>query len=181
MIRLFVGLALPGEITRSLAGLAHGLAGARWVEERNLHLTLRFIGEVAEPVAEDIHHELAAIGAAGFGLDIKGLGLFGDGHRAHTLWAGVERGAPLVDLAGRVDAAVIRGGARPEPRRFTPHITLARIKDCAPAQVQDFIATMPHPRWDNVVMADFVLFQSALTRHGAQYDVLARYPLGADI
>jgi 2'-5' RNA ligase len=178
MIRLFVGLELDAMVADDLARRGFGLAGARWVERHDLHLTLRFIGEVMEPVAEEIHHQLAAIRLAPFAIDISGLGLFGDGHRAHTLWAGVTRSPALAQLAERVDSACLRGGAKPDSKRFTPHITLARIKDCQPSQVQDFIASQPHPSHLGMAVSHFSLFESRLSRQGAHYDVLERYGLG---
>lgn len=178
MIRLFVGLDLPPDLAETLAGLGCGLPGARWVPARNLHLTLRFIGEIDEAAAEEIHHQLARVAAESFALTVAGLGLFGDSRHAHTLWAGIERSEPLARLAGRVDAAVVRAGQKPEPRRFTPHVSLARLKGCDPAQIQAFIAGAPMVRAEAVPVGDFVLFRSVLGRGGPEYDVLERYPLG---
>lgn len=178
MIRLFTAIELPAELAERLAAQGVGLPGARWVAAHNLHLTLRFIGEVDEAAAEEIHAQLLAVTAPPFTLTLAGLGLFGDRHRAHTLWQGVERSAALALLAGRVDAAVVRAGLPPEPRKFAPHISLARIKDSPPGRIQAFIAAAPSHRAETVAVDGFALFRSILGRHGPEYDVLERYPLG---
>lgn len=178
MIRLFVGIGFDAELAERIAGLQRGLPGARWVEPRNLHLTLRFVGEVDEGLAEEIHHGLAALTEPPFALTLAGMGLFGDRRQAHTLWLGVERSEALSRLAARVDSAVIQAGAKPEPRRFNPHVTLARLKDAPPARIQDFIDASGHFREEHVAVDRFTLFRSTLGRQGAQYDGLADYPLG---
>jgi len=176
MIRLFAGLEFPDELSGRIAALAFGLPGARWVAARNLHLTLRFIGEVSEAAAEDIHTELASVPFDPFTLILAGFGLFGDRHRAHTLWLGVERSEALSRLAAKVEQAVVRAGQPAEPRKFSPHVTLARLRDSPPARLQDFISAAPGLR-ANVAADHFCLFQSLLGRGGAEYHVLERYPL----
>jgi 2'-5' RNA ligase len=178
MIRLFVGLGFDEDLTACIAALEQGLPGARWVEPRNLHLTLRFIGEVDEDLAEEIHHGLSGLAEAPFALTLTGLGLFGDRHQARTLWLGVERSEPLARLAARVDSVVVRAGAKPEPRKFNPHVTLARLKDTPAGRIQDFIASTAHFRADHVAVERVTLFRSTLGRQGAQYDALEHYLLG---
>jgi len=139
VIRLFVGIAIDAAVAARLAPLAAGIPGARWVAARNLHLTLRFIGEVDDGLAEDIHLALAAVESPGFALDLEGLGIFGGG-KPHTLWAGV-RSEPLLErLQGRVDAAVERTGCPPEPRKFTAHVTLARLGAGAAPRIPAYLA-----------------------------------------
>jgi RNA 2',3'-cyclic 3'-phosphodiesterase len=178
VIRLFVGIGFEDDLAERIAGLQRGLPGARWVERSNLHLTLRFIGEVDEGLAEDIHHGLAALALPPFALTLAGLGLFGDRHQAHTLWLGVEKSEPLSLLAGRVDSAVVQAGAKPETRKYNPHVTLARLKDTPPARLQDFIEATGPFREEHVAVDRFTLFRSTLGRQGAQYDALEHYSLG---
>ncbi|OAN50256.1 2'-5' RNA ligase [Paramagnetospirillum marisnigri] len=178
MIRLFVALELPPATRARLVALGGGLEGARWVEFHNLHLTLRFIGEVDEAQAEDIHHELASIRAEPLDWVLSGLGLFGDRHRAHTLWAGVELSDALERLAAKVDAAVLRAGVKPDPKRYTPHVTLARLKNTPPPRIQAFMAGCPVIGPEVIPAEEFCLYRSRLGRHGPDYDVLERYPLG---
>ncbi len=178
MIRLFVGIGFGEDLTARIAALQRGLPGARWVERDDLHLTLRFIGEVDEGLAEEIHHGLANLAEAPFTLTLTGLGLFGDRHQARTLWLGVERSEPLSRLASRIDSVVIQAGGQPEPRKFNPHVTLARLKDTPAGRIQDFIAATGHFREEHVTVERVTLFRSTLGRHGAHYDALEHYPLG---
>ncbi|KIL98013.1 2'-5' RNA ligase [Paramagnetospirillum magnetotacticum MS-1] len=178
MIRLFVGIGFDEELSARMAALQRGLPGARWVDPADLHLTLRFIGEVAEDLAEEIHLGLAALAEPPFALTLSGLGLFGDRHRAHTLWVGVERSDALSRLASRIESAVVRAGASPEPRKFNPHVTLARLKDTPSGRLQDFIDASGPFREELVAVERFTLFRSTLGRQGAHYDALEHYPLG---
>jgi 2'-5' RNA ligase len=175
MIRLFVGLALPDDIAGRLAVMAAGIPGARWVERRNLHLTLRFIGEVEEGVAQEIHECLGEIRAAGFDLAITGFGTFGRS-KLNALWAAVEKNSEIVHLQAKVDAALVRAGIAPEGRKFVPHVTLARLKDPPVARVQEFIAGNSPFRAEFSV-ENFILFRSRLGRGGAEYEAVGEYPL----
>ena len=178
MIRLFVALELPPALAGRLAAQGFGLPGARWLPARNLHLTLRFIGDVDEAAAEDIHDRLTAVTAPSFTLTLAGPGLFGDRHRAHTLWLGVERSDDLTRLAAKVEAAVVKAGQPPEKRKFAPHITLARVKGASPDRLGEVIAAPPPVSGESFAVDGFSLFRSTLGRGGPEYDVLESYPLG---
>ena len=177
MIRLFVGIALPGEVRQRLAGLCSGLAGARWVEPANMHLSLRFIGPVDEGVAEDVDAALAGVREPAFDLSVRRLDAFGSGQRVRTVWAGLAPSARLAHLHGKVETAVVRAGLQPDGRRFTPHVTIARLKNAGGARVGAFIeahgglAAMPF------AVRHFTLFESVLGRQGARYRAVAEYPL----
>lgn len=177
MIRLFVGLELPEDLAARLAALGGGIPGARWVEARNLHLTLRFIGEVDEGVAAELDEALAALAAPGFELALDGFGAFGGGRRLHTLWAGVERVPALVHLRDKVETAVVRLGLPSEPRKFSPHVTLARLRDTPAGRVHDFIAGTSPFHLGPWPVDHFTLFRSHLSRNGAEYERLERYAL----
>lgn len=177
MIRLFVAIDLPDEVRRHLALLSGGIPGARWMEPGSYHVTLRFIGEVAEDTAEDIHAALDSIHVPAFELGLGGVGAFSQGHRAHTLFAGVDRTQPLQHLHDKIDRAVTRLGLPPDGRKFAPHITLARLKDAAPDKIQDFLATNNLFRHGPFPVARFTLFSSHLGRSGAVYTAEADYAL----
>lgn len=181
MIRLFVGLALPDALRERLAVLACGLPNARWVEARNLHVTLRFIGEVDEATGQDVHESLSEVRAPPLDLMLNGLGTFQSGRRANALWAGVERVPELVHLRDKVESAVVRAGLAPEPRRFLPHVTLARLKDAPLHRVQSYIAANNLFRAGPERIEQFVLFSSHLGRAGADYTAEAEYPLKVDM
>jgi len=177
VIRLFVGIGLDPSLAQSLAPLASGLPGARWVEGRNLHVTLRFIGEIEEGLARELHDLLADIAAPAFELSLAGFGTFGS-KRPHTLWVGVTREPAIERLRDKVESAMVRGGCPPEPRRFMPHVTLARLKDTPVSRVQDFIAGNSPFHAGPCPVTHFTLFRSYLSRAGAEYQVVAEYPLG---
>jgi 2'-5' RNA ligase len=176
MIRLFVALSLPDAVADRLAGMAGGIPAARWAEARNLHITLRFIGEVDEAQAADIDTALLGIHAAAFDLGLEGLGTFG-GRVAHTLWAGIPRLHALLHLQERVEAAMGRAGLVAEGRKYTPHVTLARCKASPPGRVQDFIARHSPFRVEPFAVERFHLYQSHLGHNGPDYRRLADYPL----
>ena len=176
MIRLFVGLALPGAAARRLESLGGGVPGARWVEARNLHITLRFFGEVEEGLAAEIHETLAGLRAPAFALSLDGFGTFGRTKPNH-LWAAVERAPGLLHLQARVETAVARLGLPPEGRKYLPHVTLARFKDAPVGRIQDFIARNSPFHAGPWTADHFILYRSHLGRSGAEYEALAEYPL----
>jgi 2'-5' RNA ligase len=142
MIRLFVAIELPEDVREALEPLQGGLPGARWTPSENLHLTLRFIGEVQEPAAEEIAEALWRIRAEGFRLALKGIGKFGGESRrspARLLYAGVAHERGLSDLAMRVEQALTGIGLPSETRKFHAHITLGRLRDTPPHRLADFI------------------------------------------
>ena len=105
------------------------MPGAKWVDPGNFHLTLRFLGEIGEDAASDVDDALSRLRSRRFTLQISGTGVFGGGESPRSLWAGVERDAELVALRDKIEQALIRIGLRPEPRKFSPHVTLARLRN----------------------------------------------------
>ena len=178
MVRLFVALGLPERIRLRLATLAVGIDGARWVPPENLHVTLRFIGEVAEDRAEDVDSALAAVRARPFALSLAGVGHFGKLRKARSVWAAVEANDLLNRLQASVESAVVRAGFPAEARKFRPHVTLARIKGETGHHVANFLSEHGDFRAPPFEVRDFILYESQLTRHGAMYRPLSRYGLG---
>ena len=178
MLRLFVGLALPEEIRARLAEICAGVPGARWVAPENLHITLRFIGEVAEPDAQALHDALSQIRSPGFSLELAGADMFASGRRVKSLWVAVTPVPELLLLQERVELATQRAGLTAEGRKFKPHVTLARLKDTPSVRARDFVAQYGLFRAGPLAVDHFTLFESRLTRHGASYSVLAEYGLG---
>lgn len=168
MIRLFVALDLPDLVRERLAALQGGVPGARWSRAEQMHLTLRFIGEVAENVAHDIDDALASIRAPAFSLELSGVGEFG-GKNPRALWAGVKSSEAVLHLQRKVETALQRIGLPPEPRKFSPHITLARLKAAPREKVVQFLthgslfAAVPFP------VNQFVLYSSHLSQSGSIY------------
>ncbi len=177
MYRLFVGLALSDPLREQFARLNHGLPKARWVDPDAYHLTLRFIGEVDRHTAADIDSTLQRIDAAAFDLSFSGMGTFGQGRKARSLWVRAETNPGLTHLQGKVESAVVRAGLPPEPRKFMPHVTLARFRDAHPSRIQAYVERHGLFRAGPEAIGRFVLFESHMGKGGSVYEELADYPL----
>ncbi len=177
MIRLFVGLQLPDSVVSRLQIMCSGLPGALWVESANMHITLRFIGEVDEHEADELDRWLASVTTPPFNLELRGLGTFGQGHKIRALWAGVVPSAPLHHLQTKVESTVVRAGQSPEARKFTPHVTLARFSHPGPARLQSFVEGNNLFQAGPFPVDRFTLFESRLGKGGAVYVPLAHYDL----
>jgi len=161
---------------RGLLALRTGLPGARWQNEEQLHLTLRFIGEVDRPEAEDIAAALRAVDGPAPDVALNGVGAFDHRGTVNALWAGVVRNDALKQLHGRIERALARVGIAPDARAFHPHVTVARFGRHAP-DVTPFLAAHAAFASDAARIDHMLLFESRLGREGAHYDAVARYPL----
>ena len=177
MHRLFVAIRPPEPIRDRLIDAMDEGPEFRWQDEEQLHLTLRFVGEVERPVAEDLADALGRIRFACFDIRIKGVGRF-DQRSGGALWAGVEPKEPLAALAAKVERTCLAVGLEPERRAFHPHVTLARWKGRRAREAEDFVARNRAFASDPFAVDHFALFESRLSRHGAHYEEVARYPLG---
>ena len=175
MHRLFVAIRPPADVRDQLLGLMDGVPGLRWQDDVQLHLTLRFIGEVERPVADDLAAELERIRFVPFAIALDGVGRF-DKRRGGALWAGVTPKEQLKALAQKVERACQYAGLPPERRAFHPHVTLARWSRAAPdlepfTQRHGILSSDPWP------VESFILYESRLGRDGAHYEAVAAYPL----
>ena len=175
MIRLFTALEIPDEVAEKLIPLQRGINGARWIERPDFHITLRFIGDVAENVADDIDEALAEIPVEPFEVELEGIGEFG-GKRPHTLWAGVKPSEPLHILQGRHESAMRRAGIKPETRNFTPHVTIARLGRVETAEVYSFIRAHSPFSAPVFTVEHFTLFSAKGATGGGPYVIERRYP-----
>lgn len=180
MHRLFAGLRPPPEIRALLAGAMGGVRGARWQDDEQLHLTVRFIGEVDTRMAEDIAMALSQVHAPPIEAAIAGVGRFDKHGRTDALWAGVQPHDALAALHRKVDHALVRLGLPPEGRAYLPHITLARLPRSlgAEAEVAAFMAARAGLASPPFRFEHLILFESELTSEGARYDSVARWALG---
>jgi 2'-5' RNA ligase len=176
-MRLFAGIDLPWELRERLAALCSSLPGARWVPRENLHLTLRFIGEVTPNQAEEIDLALAAMRGKRFPLTAAGIGTFDRAARPVTLWVGVERNPGLDHLQAKVETALQRAGVAPEKRRFQPHITLAKLDVAAEAKLGLFVQTHNLFRAGPFEIDHITLFSSLLGKEASVYTAEVEYPL----
>jgi RNA 2',3'-cyclic 3'-phosphodiesterase len=177
MIRLFVGLRPPAAIRAQLLGLMGGIPGARWQDDDQLHITLRFIGDVDERAAEDAALALSSVHWPPLELALAGVGAFDKRGRINAVWAGVRPKEPLAALHRKIDQALVRAGQPPEGRAYLPHITLARMNSPTEA-VERFVEAHAGLASTSFTLDHFFLFESSLGHEGARYDAVARYPLG---
>ena len=168
---------MPGDICERLHGLRGGVPGARWLEPENIHLTLRFIGNVDDWVFADVDDCLGRVTGPAFDLEIKGAGEFSRGRRPVMIWAGIAPNQALMELQRRIETGLVKAGFPPEGRRYTPHVTLARIKDGPRARVREFIAHNDPLRLGPFGVSHFTLFSSHLGHRAASYRAEAEYPL----
>ena len=176
MLRLFIGLALPDHVKDQLAPMASGIPEARWIDQQNLHLTLRFIGEVDEDVGEDIHNALSKLEFRGFTLQLNGVDCFRSRNKVRSVWAGIASSASLKALRRRVEGILVNAGLPPETRKFKPHVTLARLKQAKVTSVIPYLEANAGFQTQQFQVEQLVLFQSHLGHRGATYEALAGYP-----
>jgi len=177
MPRLFTGLEIPPSIAQSLAMMRGGLPGARWIDPENYHLTLRFIGDIDDALAWEISGMLGRVRRKPFELRLDGLLPFG-GRKPRAVVAPVTPVVPLMELQAEHERLLQRLGLEPEGRKYTPHVTLARLRDSSSWQVADYLAARGHYRSASFEVSRFVLFSSRASVGGGPYVVEADYPLG---
>jgi RNA 2',3'-cyclic 3'-phosphodiesterase len=178
MPRLFTALEIPNEISESLSMLRGGLPGARWIDPDNYHLTLRFIGDVDDSLAREVAFMLSSVKRTGFELQLDGLSSFG-GRRPRAVVAAATPVRALFELQSEQERLMQRVGLEPEGRKYTPHVTLARLRDSSSRQVADYLS-MRHPfRSTPFRVSRFVLYSSRSSVGGGPYVVEAAYPLAA--
>ncbi len=176
--RLFVALRPPRPIREQLIAVMHGVSGARWQDDGQLHLTLRFIGEVDRHRAEDIAAALGGLHAPTIAARIAGVSLFEHHGRPHMVWAGVEPAGPISALHRKVDQLLGRVGITAETRAFLPHITLARLNRGS-GPVAAFLALNGDLASSPFVFDYVVLYESEMGHGGSRYHPVARYPLAS--
>lgn len=176
MRRLFVAIRPPEPIRALLLTAMGGVSGARWQSEDQIHLTVRFIGEVDRHQARDIDAALAGIHHPRFGISLDGIGTFGRRGQPEAVWAGVAPHEPVKRLHEKVDRAAERVGFPPEQRTYIPHITLARLKRSS-GPVGGLLEQSGGLRSEPFLVDSFSLYESRLTPEGAVYTPVNRYPL----
>jgi 2'-5' RNA ligase len=177
MYRLFVAIDLPDELRVAASDLCSTLGDARRVPAEQLHLTLRFIGDVDAETCSAIKKSLAGISVPSFVLTVRGIGHFPPGHHPRVLWVGLGKSEPLLTLQREVELALVGAGIAPEERRFSPHITIARLRDTPPAQVLSLEERHRDFGGGSFTVTAFHLYSSILTRSGAIHTREATYPL----
>jgi 2'-5' RNA ligase len=168
--RLFVSIELPESVRQRLGEMDPHLRGVRWLEPRQMHLTLSFLGDVSSEIQETLMEKLRAISWKAFFLPLVGLGTFPSKGWPKIVWIGVGTGHPhLFQLHKRVQEAVLAAGLEPNLRAFHPHVTLARCRDVSPQTIRPFLKA--HATFDAAMIhvESFCLNSSELTSSGSVY------------
>lgn len=176
MPRLFTGIEIPAGVAEALDMLRGGLPGARWIDRENYHVTLRFIGDVDDIVAQEAALVLGQIRRGAFDLHLEGLISFG-GRKPRAVVAGVSGPQALFDLQVEQERLMRRIGLEPEARKYTPHVTLARLRASSSLDVADYLSARGYFRTAPFKVSQFVLFSSRASTGGGPYVVEASYPL----
>jgi 2'-5' RNA ligase len=178
MPRLFTGLEIPAGLAESLSLLRGGLPGARWIDPENYHLTLRFIGDVDDDVGREVAWMLRNVRRREFELRLNGLSSFG-GRRPRAVVAAVAPSPSVMELQAEQERLLRRVGLEPEGRKYTPHVTLARLRDSSSQEVAEYLTSRGGFRSPPFTVSRFVLFSSRASVGGGPYVVEAEYPLAA--
>lgn len=180
MIRLFVGLDLPENIKDEIYSLRGGLGGALWHTKEKLNLNLRFIGNVEEPVAEDILKELRYVRFPAFHMAFKEINYFANGDIPHHIWTGVTEPKLIGELQQKIDSAIKKAGGGDADRfKFVPHVSLAKLQGTTTDEVFDYIASNNLFHSSDFLVDSFSLFASHARENGSgkYYTVEEVYPL----
>ncbi len=178
MIRLFAAIAIPPDIGEGLTRRQQGLPGARWRPTSAFHITLRFFGEIAESLADDLDAELAVVSGEALTITLEGVGAFDEGGDPHAVWAGVAENAALRRLAARCETAARRAGLPADRRVWHPHLTLAYLRRADPARVAAWVQGHSLLKSPPFTVLSFGLYSSHLAGEGALYRLERSYPLG---
>lgn len=173
---MFVAVRPPEDVRDLLIDAMDDSPALRWVGDEQLHLTLRFIGEVERPTANDIAGALSRLHSPRFDLRVNGVGKF-EQRNGGALWAAVEPKDPVIALAAKVERAVQLVGLEPERRAFTPHITLARWNRRNAEAVDAFLRRNSDLHSEPFAVDRLILFESKLSRHGPHYEEVAAFDL----
>jgi RNA 2',3'-cyclic 3'-phosphodiesterase len=186
-LRTFIAVEMGAEVRKPATELIKKFRSARadvkWVEPHNLHITLKFLGEVEEAKTEEVCRAVTEAAAAStpFSLEICGAGAFPHLGRPRTIWLGTGEGRQaLVDFQRRIEAALKPLGFLPESRRFEPHLTIGRVRNSGPgiAELAELLLANVNQPVGRTTIDDVVVFSSALETAGPIYEALARADLG---
>lgn len=176
MPRLFTALEIPRNAAMSLSLLRGGLPGARWIDVENYHITLRFIGDVDGRTADEIVERLDRIDRPEFQIRLDGIGSFGS-KKPHSIWAGVSPSPDMTALQGEIERICQRIGLPPDPRKFTPHVTLARLKSSRVDEVVHYLSGRGNFQTSAFTVPRFVLLSSRESVGGGPYLTEEVFPL----
>ncbi len=175
--RLFIALEIPADIRQSIYGMGSGLGRIRNVPVEQIHLTLKFIGDVDGGAAIDIKEALTTISHPPIACSLKGTGVFPPRGTPRVLWVGVEPQDPIRGLQRKIDNCLAAIDIERDKRKFSPHITIARFGDSGVKHLAEFLAGNALFTSPSFPVTSFTLFASRLTPKGAIHTRICQYPL----
>ena len=178
MPRLFTAIEIPAPLRQRHSLIRAPMQGAKWIEPDNMHITLRFAGDVDGRTADEFADLLASVNAKPLPVTIAGVGAFG-GRDPRVLWAGVKASDRLEALYRANDRAARAAGLEPVERNFKPHVTLARLRGARPPAVARFLSENGGLRAEPFLATRFVLLSARPGFGGGPYVVEAEYPLAS--
>jgi len=179
MPRLFTGIEIPPPIAQGLSMLRGGIPGARWIDPANYHMTLRYIGDIDGATARDVMQILGGVRRRSFDLVLNRLDQFG-GRKPRAIFAGASPTPALNELQAELERLLQRIGLPAEQRKYSPHVTLARLRDSTAQQVAEYLASRGPFRTPPFPVSRFVLYSSKASTGGGPYVIEAAYPLSME-
>jgi RNA 2',3'-cyclic 3'-phosphodiesterase len=176
MPRLFTALEIPADAAMSLSLLRGGLPGARWIDVENYHMTLRFVGDIDGPAADELIHALDRIDRGPFTLSLNSVGSFGS-KKPHSIWAGISPSPELMALQAEIARICERLGLPADQHKFSPHVSLARVRNCRLEDVVNYLHAFGNFRTMPFTVDRFVVMSSKDSVGGGPYIVEEPYPL----
>jgi len=177
MIRLFIAIDLPETLRKEVEGMGRSIQGARPVPDDQLHLTIKFIGEVESSRLLDIQEALTTISVPKFSIRLKGVGTFPPRGLPRVIWAGVEPMEQILPLRNTIERTLASIDIPRDKKKFTPHLTLARIKNSSLRHLQQYLAGNAFFQTSEFPVEDFHLYSSQLTAKGALHTLQSSYSL----
>lgn len=179
-MRLFIAIPLPENVKQKLVDLQQPIDGVRWQNSTQIHLTLKFLGDCITERVKELRQYLGNVSYSSFRMTMNGLGYFPENRQPTVIWAGVEESDPLMNLQKIIEEKCTELGFEPESRPFKPHVTLGRVKDASKSDVLSLINKHKQFSIDDMLVTEFVLYQSKLHPDGARYHRLHTFELLAD-
>lgn len=174
--RLFIAIRPPSGIRDRMLDLMDGIDGARWQDDDQLHLTIRYLGDLERPIAEDIAESLSRLEFEPFTLTLRDTGMFERKGRPQTLWVGVQSSGALRTFQRKIERRCVSVGVPPETRKFHPHVTIARLNSSS-GPVGPFLAQTAGIELGDWRVESYILYESNLRPEGSIYDPIVRYPI----
>lgn len=176
-MRLFTAITIPEEIKAGLEELFVPIEGVKWQDKSQMHVTLRFIGEVDSGTADQIKNALREVEVPPFDISLSKPGTFPESGKPKVIWVGVSHSVMLNELYDQLEEACQNAGLEPDNRSFKPHITLGRNKGNATIEIRKYLDRQVVPDFGSIHVSDFCLFRSDLTPQGAIHHIEKKFLL----